>query len=95
MLILVGSDHIYFIFLGKRIGKSQASWIQASQVRVTATSKTLSSVKRLRISGLNDMAFDMIRKLRMMELAASEKFRILLGISLIMRWLPLPTNSYR
>lgn len=79
--------------MGVPIGKSQAAWILASQVRVTATSKTLGCVKSLRISGLNNMAFDMIRKLRVFEMAASMKFRLLLGASLILR-MSTPYLSY-
>ena len=66
------------------IGRQQASWIHASQVRVAETSKTLGSVKWLRLSGLNDMAFCRLRSLRTHELAVSERFRYLLGVSLIL-----------
>lgn len=67
------------------IGAAQAKWIQASQERVTATSKTLGSIKRLRISGLNDLAFKIIKDLRAKEMIASKKFRLLLGASLVLR----------
>jgi len=66
------------------IGRQQASWIHASQVRVAETSTTLGSIKWLRLSGLNDMAFCRLRSLRTHELAVSERFRYLLGVSLIL-----------
>lgn len=72
------------IFVSMPIGRAQANWIQASQERVTTTSKTLNSIKRLRISGLNDLAFSIVRNLRTIELAKSTKYRYLLGISLIL-----------
>ncbi|TLD19247.1 hypothetical protein PspLS_09793 [Pyricularia sp. CBS 133598] len=71
-------------FLAVPTGKHQASWIQASQNRVEATSKTLGSIKSLRISGLNDMAFSVIAKLRSKELLISKQFRVLLGTSLML-----------
>lgn len=78
-VVMVGT-----IFLAVPTGAHQASWIQASQERVAATSKTLGSMKWLKISGLNDVAFSIIRKLRTRELEISRKFRILLGVSMLL-----------
>jgi ATP-binding cassette, subfamily C (CFTR/MRP), member 1 len=78
------------VFVAIPTGKAQALWTKASQDRVTATSKTLGSIKWLRISGLNDMAFSLIRKLRAREMEVSLRFRLLLGISMILRMLRLP-----
>ncbi|GKT57765.1 ABC multidrug transporter [Colletotrichum tofieldiae] len=64
-------------------GKASAEWIKASQDRVSTTSKTLGSIKWLKISGLNDVAFSVIRRLRGTELEVSRRFRILLGISMM------------
>lgn len=72
------------VFLAKPTGTHQAAWIQASQIRVSATSKALGSIKWLKISGLSDVAFSVIRNLRVRELAVSTKFRLLLGVSLIL-----------
>lgn len=66
------------------IGKSQATWIRASQDRVTTTSKVLSSIKSLKISGLSDLVFSMIRDLRSKELEVSERYRKLLGFTLVL-----------
>ncbi|GME25282.1 Metal resistance protein YCF1-like protein 2 [Neofusicoccum parvum] len=41
-------------------------------------------MKWLKISGLNDVAFSIIRKLRTRELEISRKFRILLGVSMLL-----------
>lgn len=71
-------------FLAGPIGKHQAAWIAASQRRVTATSKALGSVKWLKISGLTGVAFNGIRRLRTQELAASTKFRLFLGITIVL-----------
>lgn len=72
------------VFLAIPTGRHQASWIQAPQNRVTATSKALGSIKWLRVSGLNDMTFTVIRNLWLHELEGSKRFRTLLGISLIL-----------
>ena len=70
-------------------GKAHAAWVAASQERVTTTSSTIGSIKSLKVSGLNDVAFSMIRELRTSELKQSTKFRLLLGISLMLRkWAP-------
>jgi ATP-binding cassette, subfamily C (CFTR/MRP), member 1 len=67
------------------MGKAQADWIAASQDRVTAVSKTLGGIKWVKMSGLNDAAFEAIRKLRSRELIVSRRFRLLFGTSLAMR----------
>ncbi|KAM0463152.1 hypothetical protein ACHAPV_003278 [Trichoderma viride] len=82
MFVMIGSG-----FLAGPIGKHQAAWIAASQRRVTATSKALGSVKWLKISGLTDVAFNGIRRLRTQELAASTKFRLFLGITIVLYYL--------
>ncbi|OHW98638.1 ABC multidrug transporter [Colletotrichum incanum] len=79
-------------------GKASAEWIKASQDRVSTTSKTLGSIKWLKISGLNDVAFSVIRRLRGTELEVSRRFRILLGISMMFLictpiWSPILTFS--
>ncbi|KAK1241278.1 hypothetical protein MKX08_001252 [Trichoderma sp. CBMAI-0020] len=79
IVVMIGSG-----FLAGPIGKHQAAWIAASQRRVTATSKALGSVKWLKISGLTDVAFNGIRRLRTQELAASTKFRLFLGITIVL-----------
>jgi hypothetical protein len=77
-------------FLAVPSGRSQAAWIKASEERVTATSKTLGSVKWLKISGLNDVAFQALQKLRIHELQVSRSYRLFLGASLILRELRSP-----
>ena len=77
-------------------GKAQAKWIAASQDRVGQTSKTLGAVKGLKVSGLTEMAFSMVRKLRTRELAISMRYRLLFGVSMILMvlvpvWSPILT----
>ncbi|TDZ58384.1 ABC transporter atnG [Colletotrichum trifolii] len=77
-------------------GKASAEWVQASQDRVSATSKTLGSIKWLKVSGLNTEAFGVIQKLRATELEVSRRYRVLLGISMMFMictpiWSPILT----
>ncbi|KAK0370729.1 ABC transporter [Colletotrichum limetticola] len=85
-------------FLAFPTGKASAEWIKASQDRVSTTSKTLGNIKWLKISGLNDVAFSVIQKLRTIELEVSKRFRVLLGISMMFLictpiWSPILTFS--
>ncbi|KAL0782331.1 hypothetical protein CaCOL14_000237 [Colletotrichum acutatum] len=85
-------------FLAVPTGKASAEWIKASQDRVSTTSKTLGNIKWLKISGLNDVAFSVIQKLRTVELEVSKRFRVLLGISMMFLictpiWSPILTFS--
>ncbi|KAJ0345222.1 hypothetical protein KNSL1_008611 [Colletotrichum chrysophilum] len=64
--------------------------------RVTTTSKTLGSIKWLKVSGLNDVAFSVIQNLRSTELVVSKRYRVLLGISMMLMictpiWSPILT----
>lgn len=71
-------------FLAGPTGAHQALWIAASEKRVNSTAKALGSVKWLKISGLSDIAFKVIRDLRVRELVISTRFRYMLGFSLIL-----------
>ncbi|KAK2049863.1 ABC transporter [Colletotrichum somersetense] len=66
-------------------GKASTEGIKASQDRVSTTSKTLGSIKWLKSSGLSGVAFSVIQKLRVTELDVSRRFRVLLGVSMIIR----------
>jgi ATP-binding cassette subfamily C (CFTR/MRP) protein 1 len=81
---------VFATYLAVPSGRSQAAWIKASEERVSATSRTLGSVKWLKISGLNDIAFKALQKLRIHELQVSRSYRLLLGASLVLRELLFP-----
>ncbi|KAL2858516.1 hypothetical protein BJY01DRAFT_530 [Aspergillus pseudoustus] len=69
------------LLIAKPIGTSLAGWIEASQKRVTLTSKVLASIKALRLSGTSSSAFFTIEGLRASELHISQRYRRLLGAS--------------
>lgn len=64
-------------FIAVPIGKSQAAWIESAQKRVSTTSNTLGKIQWLRMSGLNEIVFSKIQKLRDEELKVSRKMRVL------------------
>ncbi|KAF4929096.1 ABC transporter atnG [Colletotrichum viniferum] len=93
---LVFATIILMGFLAVPTGKASAQWIKASQDRVTTTSKTLGSIKWLKVSGLNEVAFSVIQNLRSTELVVSKRYRVLLGISMMLMictpiWSPILT----
>ena len=56
----------------------QALWLEAIERRISATTKMLGSMKRIKMCGLADILFDNLHNLRLQELDISKKFRRLL-----------------
>ena len=56
----------------------QALWLEAMERRISATTKMLGSMKRIKMCGLADILFDNLHSLRVQELDISKKFRRLL-----------------
>ncbi|KAL3483855.1 P-loop containing nucleoside triphosphate hydrolase protein [Aspergillus germanicus] len=74
-LLMMGCGFV----IAKPLGKSLGDWIQASQKRVTLTSKVLANIKTLRLGGTSRPIFTKIEDLRANELRISERYRSLLG----------------
>ncbi len=56
----------------------QALWLEAIERRISATTKMLGSMKRIKMCGLADILFDNLHSLRVQELEISKRFRRLL-----------------
>ena len=56
----------------------QALWLEAIERRISATTKMLGSMKRIKMCGLADILFDNLHGLRLQELEISRRFRRLL-----------------
>ena len=56
----------------------QGLWLQAVERRISATTKMLGSMKRIKMCGLSNILFDNLHSLRVQELEISKKFRRLL-----------------
>lgn len=59
-------------------GARQAIWLEAIQTRVDATAQMLGTMKGVKMTGLTDKLFTMIRRHRDQEITKSQKFRELL-----------------
>ena len=56
----------------------QALWLEAMERRISATTKMLGSMKRIKMCGLATILFDNLHSLRVQELKISKRFRRLL-----------------
>lgn len=56
----------------------QALWLEAIERRISATTKMLGSMKRVKMCGLADILFNNLHSLRLQELEISKRFRRLL-----------------
>lgn len=67
--------------LGARTGRAQGLWINAIMKRVDVTTKSLGSIKSIKLSGLSGFIAKTIQQLRVDELNISKGFRFLLIIN--------------
>ncbi|EED17225.1 multidrug resistance-associated protein, putative [Talaromyces stipitatus ATCC 10500] len=72
--IAVGCTLAAFL-LGKLSRKAQRVWVDAVQLRTTATVSMLNNIKGIRMSGLSSRFSTNIQDLRVKELAASKSYR--------------------
>ncbi|GAM38880.1 vacuolar glutathione S-conjugate transporter [Talaromyces pinophilus] len=72
--IAVGCTLAAFL-LGKLSRKAQRVWVNAVQLRTTATVSMLNNIKGIRMSGLSSRFSTNIQDLRVKELAASKSYR--------------------
>lgn len=58
-------------------GNAQTPWLEAIESRLAATAKALQSVKAIKMTGLADVVSATIRQLRLDEIRASLRWRVL------------------
>ena len=63
--------------LAKAAGNAQTPWLEAIEDRLEATAKALGSMKAIKMTGLADMVSSEIANLRIAEIRASRRHRIL------------------
>lgn len=83
---------VCFIGLGilmRITGDSQRGWMAAVQKRVGLTATAIASMKNLKIGGLATAVGEFIQKLRVEELAAGARFRVILIIAAVFAYIPL------
>ena len=65
------------VFVMNMVGESQKAWMAGVQKRVGLTATVIASMKNLKISGLTTAVASYVQKLRVEELGAGARFRIL------------------
>ncbi|OAA35078.1 ABC multidrug transporter [Metarhizium rileyi] len=63
--------------LARAAGNAQIPWLEAIETRLTATAKALASMKAIKMTGLADIVSSRIASLRMDEIRASKRHRVL------------------
>ncbi|KAJ6446709.1 Canalicular multispecific organic anion transporter 2 [Purpureocillium lavendulum] len=63
--------------LAKAAGDAQIPWLEAIEVRLAATAKALGATKAIKMTGLADIVSSRIAGLRLSEIRASRRYRIL------------------
>lgn len=58
-------------------GKAQVPWLDVIETRLTETANTLGNIKLIRMTGLTDGVSSVLRTLRISEIAAARRYRIL------------------
>jgi ABC-type multidrug transport system fused ATPase/permease subunit len=88
----IGLVIVCFICLGVLVnstGDSQKSWMARVQIRVGMTATVIAGMKSLKISGLSAAVRDYVQKLRVDELAAGSRYRIIFIIAAMLGYVPM------
>ncbi|KAK0652546.1 P-loop containing nucleoside triphosphate hydrolase protein [Cercophora newfieldiana] len=87
-MVVVFLCAVYTTYSIKWIGPRQKAWMDTIQKRVGLTSNVIGQMKQLKISGLATPVERSIQGLRMEELEAGNKFRVLLAASAVCAFIP-------
>lgn len=63
--------------IARAAGNAQTPWLEAIEVRLAATAKALGAMKAIKMTGLADIVSSKIASLRISEIRASRRHRIL------------------
>jgi ATP-binding cassette subfamily C (CFTR/MRP) protein 1 len=63
--------------LAKAAGNAQTPWLEAIEDRLTGTAKALSAMKGIKMTGLGEIVSSQITNLRLSEIRASRRHRVL------------------
>lgn len=76
------------VWLGRASAKTQASWMAKIQSRVGMTSKVITNVKQVKISGLAPTIEELVQGLRVEELRVGNRYRIVLVLTSMVSFVP-------
>jgi ABC-type multidrug transport system fused ATPase/permease subunit len=88
----IGLVILCFICLGILVnftGDAQKSWMAGVQIRVGMTATVIAGMKSLKISGLSAAVRGYLQKLRVDELAAGSRYRIIYIIAAMLGYVPM------
>ena len=63
--------------LAKAAGNAQTPWLEAIEDRLAATAKALGATKSIKLTGLADIVSSRVTNLRLAEIRASRRHRVL------------------
>jgi ABC-type multidrug transport system fused ATPase/permease subunit len=80
-MVVVLCCGLIMVWLGRASAKTQASWIVKIQSRVGMTSKVITHVKQVKISGIAPTIEELVQKLHVNELLVGNKYHIVLVLT--------------
>lgn len=69
--------------LAKAAGNAQIQWLEAIEDRLAATAKVLGAMKAIKLTGLTDIVSSRVGNLRLAEIHASLRHRVLVIFSAV------------
>ncbi|KAF3042347.1 hypothetical protein E8E12_004074 [Didymella heteroderae] len=87
-VIIVLCCGFIMVWLGRASAKTQASWMRKIQSRVGMTSKVITHVKQVKISGIARTTEQLVQELRVDELRVGNRYRIVLVITSTISFAP-------
>jgi ATP-binding cassette subfamily C (CFTR/MRP) protein 1 len=88
-LVVVGCCVALMAFLARFAGPRQKAWMEKIQKRVALTSNIIGQMKHLKISGLVGPVQESIQQMRVEELKAGARFRMILTWSVVIGYTPM------
>lgn len=88
-LVVVIVSAIATVVVGSFLGPRQRAWMEAIQLRVSATANAISQMKLIKMSGMTEPVQSYIQGLRVSEIAIGGRWRTLLGIVVTLSHVPL------
>ncbi|KAH8693633.1 ATPase-like protein [Talaromyces proteolyticus] len=88
-LIIVFCCAVLAAFVSRYAEARQKSWMGKIQKRVRLTANVISDMKHLKISGLSSPVYDLIQEMRVDELKAASRFRLVYVIVATLGYVPL------
>lgn len=87
-LINVVCCGLLMVWFGRASAKAQSSWMKKIQSRVSMTSKVITHVKQVKISGIARTIEDIVQALRVDELRVGNRYRTIIVLTSVISFAP-------